>query len=352
MNSREYEKYVADVVRNLSISKKGQVYTNRKYPGVRQPGSYEIDVACEVWIDNALFFLIIVECKNWKTPIDRPQVQKLIQTRDAINAHKGAFASPIGYTKEAIKVAKANGVALWVVAKGTFDQIAGGGYAAVSVAARISSNFRSLIYELLEYTGDFYGARIPHYYLWRFEEEDRTNHRLQRLDTISRVKTNLVPESWIDGRISFSPNAELYFDGARRSHDPIMTELIGYILRNLYIETSVNNRLAFELRRYHSILVDAGLRPNLAQRFMNGVINSVGSEPTRGHDPCFFAMDVDAKCNHKKIALLAPSDWLEENRGRIHLPNSEKDLQNNVVWANAIWLLDSAGLLKESSIRF
>jgi hypothetical protein len=28
MNSREYEKYVADVVRNLSISQKGEVYTN------------------------------------------------------------------------------------------------------------------------------------------------------------------------------------------------------------------------------------------------------------------------------------------------------------------------------------
>jgi hypothetical protein len=93
MGEKAYEQYVARVVRSMSFSDKAKVYTNQRYPGIRQPGSYEIDVACELCFGDSLFFLIIVECKNWTRPVDRPQVQKLIQTRDAITAHKAAFAS-------------------------------------------------------------------------------------------------------------------------------------------------------------------------------------------------------------------------------------------------------------------
>ena len=43
-------------------------------------------------------------------------IQKLAQTRDAIAAHKAIVCSPSGFTQEAIKVAKAHGIALWVIA--------------------------------------------------------------------------------------------------------------------------------------------------------------------------------------------------------------------------------------------
>lgn len=70
MDDKAYEQFVAAVVRGMSFSDKTQVFTNKHYRGVRQPGVYEIDVSCEMWIDAALFFLIIVECKNWARPID------------------------------------------------------------------------------------------------------------------------------------------------------------------------------------------------------------------------------------------------------------------------------------------
>src|SRR5262249_37048660 len=64
---------------------------------------------------DAIRFLLIVECKNWKRPVDRPVVQKIAQTRDAIGADKAAIASPLGFTREAHDVACSLEVALWII---------------------------------------------------------------------------------------------------------------------------------------------------------------------------------------------------------------------------------------------
>lgn len=113
-----YEEVVSQVVAGLSICKNGRLYRNRRYSGVSQPGEYEIDISLEFNVDGALFFLVIVECKDWSKPVDRPVVQQLIQTRDGIGAHKAAIASPKGFTSEARQVAKAHGIACWEVSEG------------------------------------------------------------------------------------------------------------------------------------------------------------------------------------------------------------------------------------------
>jgi hypothetical protein len=242
MNSKQYEEYVAGVVRSLSISKHAKVYRNRRYPGVRQPGSYEIDVACEVWVDDALFFLIIVECKNWKTPVDRPQIQKLIQTRDAISAHKAAFASPVGHTKEAIVVAKANGIALWIIAQGIYVPLCGGGYAAYSVTLAMSRSFRRFIYDLFEYAGDYYTSLLPAFVI-DLPERERISSLWDKFisEAKANAKTSLVPLSWLESRVTYSEQAELYFKvgiyGAVKSPDPIMTSLIVHAFSELHLDT-------------------------------------------------------------------------------------------------------------------
>lgn len=125
MKPEVYEAYVTELVKQLDFAQNGSVYRNRKYPGVRQPGEYEIDVAVETELGDKMDFLLIVECKNWKRPVDRPVVQKLAQTRDAIAAHKAAIASPVGFTKEAVIVAKTLGIALWVMSKANWQVIMG-----------------------------------------------------------------------------------------------------------------------------------------------------------------------------------------------------------------------------------
>jgi hypothetical protein len=123
MKGAEYEEYVAELVRQLKFCQNAVISRNRKFQGKRQPGEYEIDVAVEITFEEAAYFLMIIECKDWKRPIDRPVVQKLAQTRDAISAHKAVIVSPVGFSQEAIDVAKAHGIALWVICRGTWTSI-------------------------------------------------------------------------------------------------------------------------------------------------------------------------------------------------------------------------------------
>lgn len=121
MNAQEYENYVAELVSQLDVFSAAKIYRNKQFEGIRQPGQYEIDIGVEFFLGSSLRFLLIIECKNWGRPIDRPVVQKLIQTRDAISAHKAALVSPVGFTKEAIEVAQSHGVALWTIAEKSWD---------------------------------------------------------------------------------------------------------------------------------------------------------------------------------------------------------------------------------------
>ena len=125
MSPSEYEEYVAELVRQLDFGSNFSVTKNSKFVGVRQPGEYEIDVAVKIKLAGTIDFLLIVECKNWSRPVDRPVVQKLAQTRDAVAAHKAAIASPVGFSDEAIAVAQANGIALWVISHTAWSIVMG-----------------------------------------------------------------------------------------------------------------------------------------------------------------------------------------------------------------------------------
>ena len=125
MTPVEYEAYVEALVRQMSFGPRAAVARNKRYPGVRQRGLYEIDVAVEIDIDSRLKLVVIIECKNRGRPVDRPIVQNLIQTRDAIGAHKGVIASPTGFSQEAVDVARDNGVALWVLSEAVWTTVNG-----------------------------------------------------------------------------------------------------------------------------------------------------------------------------------------------------------------------------------
>jgi len=147
LSPNEYEDFVTEIIRQMSFSKKARISRNVEFIGVRQPGKYEIDIALEINLDS-LDFLIIVECKNWKRPVDRPIIQKLAQTKDAISAHKAVVVSPIGFTKEAIEVAKSLGIALWVVSKTEWVKTLGFGYE--DKIEELISKFRDTLIDKLE----------------------------------------------------------------------------------------------------------------------------------------------------------------------------------------------------------
>lgn len=325
---KAYEQFVADVVRSMSFSDKAKVYTNRRYPGVRQPGTYEIDVSCEVWFDDSLFFLIVVECKNWNRPIDRPIVQKLIQTRDAISAHKAAFASPIGYTKEAIQVAEANGVALWVLAEGTFDVEAGGGLAALSLCFRLSDSLRSLAYEAVNYN-HIYQSNLP----WFYDPQSG--------------RPNLIPIDWLPpvAEIAQEPCPPYRaIDRYATAYDPIVADLIRYALAAEPGANSLTKALHAEIARIRQVLRNAGLDAAREAAFLDEFVIPMVTEGISIPKLFDRLESFDDSVPHCGTDLVAPISWIEKH-GRDYCIYTDKDddsflsLNNNIVWANAAWLL-------------
>lgn len=325
MNHKEYENYVETVVRALTVCRNATIHRNRKFTGVRQPGHYEIDIACEIKLDDALHLLIIVECKNWKRPVDREEVQKLIQTRDAISAQKAAFASASGFTKEAVEVAKANGVAVWVVGEGVFDIAAGGGLAANIIGRVITGNLVDYIYQEINYTGRYF------------------NNLLAR-------QPILIPFNWLyeNTNLLYRP---ILVNGEGRigRWDPVVSPLIEQIFQSLQSHSLLARNISQRLSLYMSILIAAGMKPIMAQKYMAEIKKLAVSRED------FFGSfkeleDFDGHLNHKSLKVLAPIDWLEQNGWDYFISTSPNvadfvRIENNVVWANVIWLLNSKGIL-------
>jgi hypothetical protein len=327
MDEKAYEQYVARVVRNMSFSDKAKVYTNRRYPGIRQPGSYEIDVACELWFDDSLFFLIIVECKNWNRPVDRPEVQKLIQTRDAITAHKAAFASPVGYTKEAIQVAKANGVALWTLAEGIFGVAAGSGLAALSLCFRMSESLRTLVYESINYN-----------FAYRSNLRDCINP--------NDGEPNLVPISWLSSAqnpASFYPiyGAVSPYESA---FDPIVSELIRFAQAANSDSNSFTRAWNDRVSLFREILQNAGLGAKQSIAFLEEFVVPMVTDGISVPQLFDRLNTFDSSVRHGDTELQAPLTWIEGHGREYFIYSTDENddsflsLKSNIVWGNAAWL--------------
>jgi hypothetical protein len=87
-----------------------KVYGKRSFTGAK--GTYEIDASAEIHLKD-LKLLFVVECKFWKSQVSQDVVLSLRSKVEDLGAHKGIIVSRSGFQPGAIKVARANGIALW-----------------------------------------------------------------------------------------------------------------------------------------------------------------------------------------------------------------------------------------------
>lgn len=80
-------------------------------------GSYQIDGEIK-FISMGVEFKILVECKHYKNPVKREQIQALYDKIRALGAHKGIFVTTSSFQSGAIKYATAHGIALISVIDG------------------------------------------------------------------------------------------------------------------------------------------------------------------------------------------------------------------------------------------
>lgn len=332
MNNSEYEDYVAVVVESLTFGQTARIFRNRRYQGIRQPGVYEIDIACEFWIDDALFFITIVECKHWKRPVDRPQIQKLIQTRDAIGAHKCAFALPVGYTSEAIEVAKAHGVALWVIAQGILSVAAGGGLSALATCELMADCLRNTIYTAIGYNRRF-------------------------LARIREAIPTLVPYHWMRSDLDGPLGAFFAESPFELIYDPCLRHPIEAVLSSDPAANSLTRRAHALVEDFREILRTSGLSYDHAGRFVTAFVLPMVTLGLSVPKLFEHLASFDKTVDHRSIGLIGNRQWFHEHGTRFFLYTDTSAspivrLENNTAWANAVWKLTDKGYLdSEGNIR-
>lgn len=80
-------------------------------------GTYEIDVVAR-FVALGVRFVVLIECKKQKRPVEREVVQVLHDRVRAVGAHKGMLFSTGGFQRGAIAYVQRHGIALIAVAPG------------------------------------------------------------------------------------------------------------------------------------------------------------------------------------------------------------------------------------------
>lgn len=103
---REYEEAVDAFVRTLDPS--AEVIFDHKVPD-RDTGSLR---QCDVWINAKIGghwpYSILVSCKDWNKKLDVGEIGKFVDEVRSTGANLGIIYSKTGFTKDALKKAKAN----------------------------------------------------------------------------------------------------------------------------------------------------------------------------------------------------------------------------------------------------
>ena len=116
MTPTEFEKYTLELLQNYAAGLEDAVFEHnvkeKTYDGI-----YQIDgrISCKVL---GCEITILVECKRYKGPVKREQIQVLKDKIERVGAHKGIFVTTSFYQAGALEYASKHGIALLVIADG------------------------------------------------------------------------------------------------------------------------------------------------------------------------------------------------------------------------------------------
>jgi hypothetical protein len=109
---KKFEEVVADIQRELSPE--AEVTTNQSLPGKRSNTQRQIDICIKQKVGQ-YDILIIVDCKDYKHPLDVREVESFLGMVEDVGANKGALISVKGFSKSAKTRAKEAGVNLYTL---------------------------------------------------------------------------------------------------------------------------------------------------------------------------------------------------------------------------------------------
>lgn len=117
LSPKDFERFVRELLDQEGISLEG--YRSAHLETIATPdGSYTFDVTTRFRAFGKASFLVVIECKRCKDPIEREQVQALEMKRQAAAANKAMFFSTSRFRRGAIEFATAHNIALVQVKDG------------------------------------------------------------------------------------------------------------------------------------------------------------------------------------------------------------------------------------------
>jgi hypothetical protein len=114
LESLEYEEFVARSFEALKLAGIGRLSRNCHFVG-KSGHRHQIDIAIELSLAG-LDLLILIECKSYRRSVEVADVLELIGRLHDISAHKGVIVTTVGFQEGAVRVARANRIALVVTA--------------------------------------------------------------------------------------------------------------------------------------------------------------------------------------------------------------------------------------------
>jgi restriction system protein len=116
LDPKEFELLVRDWLARSAGSLDAVAFTHREQL-TGMDGAYQIDLVVRFTAFGA-DLTVLVECKDWRTPVSREEVQVLSQRLQSTGAHKGILVATNGFQRAAVEYATAHGIALVRVLEG------------------------------------------------------------------------------------------------------------------------------------------------------------------------------------------------------------------------------------------
>ena len=107
---REFEKLAADIQRQLAPG--ARVETNIKLQGKRSGIERQIDIFVQQTVGQ-YEIRIIIDCKDYKKPVDVKDIEAFMGMVEDVGANKGAMIAATGFTSTAKQRAKDAGIDLY-----------------------------------------------------------------------------------------------------------------------------------------------------------------------------------------------------------------------------------------------
>jgi len=109
-NWQEFEKLAANIQQELAP--KARVESNAKLLGKRSGVERQIDILIEEAVAQ-YNIRVVIDCKDYKAPVDVKGVEEFIGLAEDVSANKGAMIAATGFTDAAKKRAKDAGIDLY-----------------------------------------------------------------------------------------------------------------------------------------------------------------------------------------------------------------------------------------------